>query len=307
MAGYVYLFTNEAMPGWVKIGKTEKAPRERADALFNTSVPFRFDVAFAIEVPDPDEFEDHMHETLDVYRPDANREFFSIPLRRAKEQILKTAESILLPNTFRIETDIVDDLDPEKTSLPDHIQLPKIQIGPAELLDRLNRDSQQEVDLIAAALIHAPRIAPSNTEIVPRKPGVYAWFREGVVAYVGSSTAGSSGLYQRIVLQHLKPTYLEPRESIWTERDQYQIDNPMLDRKGRHAIDKSAFRKSVARTHRLLAGEESVEYLKKHFTFSCMSLPNAGKTLIHAIEKALTRKYNPQYNTSNKRPRPNRG
>ena len=302
MSGYVYLLTNEAMPGWVKLGKTEKSPSERARELFNTSVPFRFDVAFAIKVPNPENLEDLLHEELDAYRPDANREFFSIPLQRAKDHIIRTAESMFPPNTCHIEIDLED----QQICLPVQINLPDPDIKPIELLERLNRDSQQEVDAIANALIIAPRINPRNTDAVPKEPGVYAWFRNDEVIYIGSSTAGRYGLYQRIVKQHLEPTYLEPRERVWTEKDQYQIDNPRLDSKGRHAIDKSAFRKSVARKHQLLAGEESVEFLKSQFTLSYLALPHAGKPLIHAIEKALTHKYDPCYNTSNKRPRPTR-
>ena len=304
MSGYVYLLTNEAMPGWVKLGKTEKAPEERARELFNTSLPFRFDVAFAIKVPNPDKLEDHLHEELDVYRPDANREFFSIPLARAKDHIVRAAESMFPPNICHIEIDNIDILDDQQVYLPTQIALPNRDIKKTELLKCLNHDSLQEVNSIADALIYEIRIDPKDTDAVPKEPGVYAWFRNYEVVYIGSSTAGRYGLYQRIVKQHLEPTYLEPRESVWTEKDQYQIDNPVLDKKGRHAIDKSAFRKTVARKHQLLAGDESVTFLKSHFNLSCLALPNAGKPLIHAIEKALTRKFDPIYNTSNKRPRP---
>ena len=306
MTGYVYLFTNEAMPGWVKLGQTKRAPQERADDLYNTSVPYPFEVAFAIKVPNSVELEDHLHDRLDMYRGDANREFFLIELERAKEQILEAVTTMFPSDEFHIETDETDRLVSEGMYLPKQISLPDFNIKPSVLLKRLKNDSLPEVNAIADALISELRFNPNDTTNVPKEHGVYAWFQDDEVVYIGKSTAGRYGMYRRIVKQHLEPAYLEPREDIWTDKDRYQIENRVLDKKGRHAIDKSAFRKSVARKHQLLAGEESVEFLKKHFTFACLALPNAGKPLILAIEGALTRKYNPIYNTSNKRPRPSR-
>ena len=49
MSGFVYILTNECMPGLVKIGSTQQDPVERARTLSNTSVPFPFNVAFAVD------------------------------------------------------------------------------------------------------------------------------------------------------------------------------------------------------------------------------------------------------------------
>ena len=50
-AGLIYVLTNEAMPGLVKIGITGSDPNSRADQLYTTGVPVPFTVEFAGEVP----------------------------------------------------------------------------------------------------------------------------------------------------------------------------------------------------------------------------------------------------------------
>ena len=76
-AGFIYVMTNEAMPGLVKIGKTTKLPTERARELYTTGVPNEFEVKFAILVDDIDEWEKEIHKLLDEFRVSESREFFS--------------------------------------------------------------------------------------------------------------------------------------------------------------------------------------------------------------------------------------
>lgn len=74
--GYVYILTNESMPGLVKIGKTTRDVAQRASELNHTGVPFPFDV-YAFEFsPDCNELERMMHERFADCRVNPAREFF---------------------------------------------------------------------------------------------------------------------------------------------------------------------------------------------------------------------------------------
>ena len=58
LGSYIYVLTNPAMPGLVKIGRTDAAdPEERAKQLYTTGVPVPFVVEFAGRVDDPQKVE----------------------------------------------------------------------------------------------------------------------------------------------------------------------------------------------------------------------------------------------------------
>lgn len=84
MSGIVYLLTNEAMPGLVKIGRTtQKNPKVRMKQLYNTSVPTPFECVLAKEVKNPKEVENALHTAFNPYRPNQKREFFRIDPEQA--------------------------------------------------------------------------------------------------------------------------------------------------------------------------------------------------------------------------------
>jgi hypothetical protein len=74
--GYVYILTNEAMPGLVKIGKTSRDVVGRANELYQTGVPLPFRVAHWCKTPDCDELETWVHDSLSQERVSPSREFF---------------------------------------------------------------------------------------------------------------------------------------------------------------------------------------------------------------------------------------
>ena len=84
--GIVYVLTNSAMPGLVKIGMTT---RDSIDAmmkeLYSTGVPVPFDCSYACEVKVSDcaKIEKALHTALGSNRINANREFFSIKPEQA--------------------------------------------------------------------------------------------------------------------------------------------------------------------------------------------------------------------------------
>jgi hypothetical protein len=75
----VYVLTNEAMPGLVKIGMTDDAnPDSRVSQLYSTGVPLPFDVEYACRVDNALEVERSLHIAFGPQRVNPRREFFRI-------------------------------------------------------------------------------------------------------------------------------------------------------------------------------------------------------------------------------------
>ena len=55
--GIVYVLTNPAMPGMVKIGKTGREVEARLNDIYTTGVPLPFECAYAARVADMDKVE----------------------------------------------------------------------------------------------------------------------------------------------------------------------------------------------------------------------------------------------------------
>lgn len=81
--GYVYILSNESMPGLVKIGKSINGGKSRALNLYQTGVPQPFNLEFELFAPNPSEIESLAHERLQSYRVNFGREFFKIEVSEA--------------------------------------------------------------------------------------------------------------------------------------------------------------------------------------------------------------------------------
>ena len=85
MSGIVYLLTNPAMPGIVKIGKTTReSPTVRMNELYSTGVPVPFECSLAVKVDDEANVEQALHVAFGPYRINPRREFFEIDPEQAK-------------------------------------------------------------------------------------------------------------------------------------------------------------------------------------------------------------------------------
>ncbi|MES2202838.1 MAG: GIY-YIG nuclease family protein [Patescibacteria group bacterium] len=81
--GIVYILTNEAMPGYVKIGKTTTSVEQRVLELSrSTAVPVPFECFYAARVADMSTVERAFHDAFDDFRKNPRREFFSIAPER---------------------------------------------------------------------------------------------------------------------------------------------------------------------------------------------------------------------------------
>lgn len=83
--GIVYILVNEAMPGYIKIGKIEKENKTVADRiaeLSTTSVPVPFECTYAARVDRVSEVERALHNAFGDFRKNPKREFFSVSSER---------------------------------------------------------------------------------------------------------------------------------------------------------------------------------------------------------------------------------
>jgi hypothetical protein len=72
----VYILTNESMPDYIKIGRTDREVTKRVLELDNTAVPLPFQCYYAAEVSDYQKVERALHIAFDDFRVRKNREFF---------------------------------------------------------------------------------------------------------------------------------------------------------------------------------------------------------------------------------------
>jgi hypothetical protein len=89
MSGYVYCFSNESMPGILKIGMTERTPDERlkeANISDTWRPPTPYKLEFAKKVNDAKNKELLLHKLLEKYteRINSKREFFRVSVEEVR-------------------------------------------------------------------------------------------------------------------------------------------------------------------------------------------------------------------------------
>jgi hypothetical protein len=132
---------------------------------------------------------------------------------------------------------------------------------------------------------------------IPKEMGLYALIEKEShgIAYIGTATNNKYGLYQRIWNQHMNPVYLETRNNVFSELDIYQLEHPIYHN-GQLAIDKSTFRRKVARHYLLHAGQECVDFIKEHFLLSLAVYPPDEQENILHRSQMLIKAHQPLYN-----------
>ena len=78
----VYILINEAMPGIIKIGWTDKTVEERMKELDRTATPLPFTCYYAKRVDDPTFVESKLHQAFDEFRIRDNLECHRTKLKQ---------------------------------------------------------------------------------------------------------------------------------------------------------------------------------------------------------------------------------
>jgi hypothetical protein len=95
----VYILTNEAMPGIIKIGMTTTSVEQRMLGLDTTGVPLPFECYYAARVSDMAKVEKALHEAFGDHRVRKSREFFNLDPYRAKVILELLAIEEVTPRT----------------------------------------------------------------------------------------------------------------------------------------------------------------------------------------------------------------
>ena len=100
----IYILTNESMPGYVKIGKTNNDLEQRVrDLSASTSIPLPFTVFYACKVKDANFAEHQLHDAFDNNRVNPRREFFQIAPQRVVAALKLAEIEDITPKTNLIE------------------------------------------------------------------------------------------------------------------------------------------------------------------------------------------------------------
>jgi len=104
--GWLYLITNDAMPGLTKVGFSLKDPVRRASELSTTGSPLPFKVCYDALVKSPRDLEQAVHSSLAEMR--AGKEWFRCEVIDAAQRIRDLAGAGLLQETWHIDLPFVD-------------------------------------------------------------------------------------------------------------------------------------------------------------------------------------------------------
>ena len=92
--GWVYVATNESMPGIVKIGRSKNHPDQRMSELQSTGVPTPFLCNYCVLVEHHEDLEAEIHRAFSEVRVTENREFFRLRIDQAIQQIKSVSQPL---------------------------------------------------------------------------------------------------------------------------------------------------------------------------------------------------------------------
>jgi hypothetical protein len=116
MRGWVYVISNPAMPGLIKVGHSLKDPKLRAQELNNTGSPHPYQVEYEMLIESPAQVEHAAHRALSDKRE--GREWFRCSREEAVATIQQVAEGrAVLENFIGAEREKAERLRKEKADL----------------------------------------------------------------------------------------------------------------------------------------------------------------------------------------------
>lgn len=125
---FVYVLTNEALPGLIKIGMTTSPIETRMLQLDTTGVPLPFECYYAARVDDQKRVEKALHEAFGDHRVRKSREFFRLDPYKAKVILELVAKEEVTP-----KSDVVTDADDREALAQARKKRPKFTFSMAEV------------------------------------------------------------------------------------------------------------------------------------------------------------------------------
>lgn len=100
----IYILINEAMPGYVKIGRTTNL-NQRLQSLYRTQVPLPFECFYACTVENGAEVEKWLFDIFDDRRVSRDREFFEVSPERVVAALRAKAIKEVTPEETYVESE----------------------------------------------------------------------------------------------------------------------------------------------------------------------------------------------------------
>ena len=94
MPEYVYALTNPAMPGIVKVGKTQDVQQRVRNLSSHSGVPVPFEIELAVKVEDAKRLEDALFSVLRGSRVNQKREFFEVDVEDLRSVLVECGEDV---------------------------------------------------------------------------------------------------------------------------------------------------------------------------------------------------------------------
>lgn len=156
MPGLIYVLTNEAMPGLVKIGLTTDSVESRiANLSSNSGVPLPFECHFAAEVPDDvnlPKLEKTLHQLFAEHRVNPKREFFKVEPEKVVLALSIGSFKEVTPGKADIDPVEVQAMEKAKEQRRSRINLAALGINPGDILV-LSRDEDVTVTVLAGGKV----------------------------------------------------------------------------------------------------------------------------------------------------------
>lgn len=99
MKGWVYIISNPAMPGLIKVGHSTKDPELRARELNGTGIPHSYVVEYEMLIEHPARVEQQVHKALLCIRE--GKEWFRCSREEAIAAIQRAAAGRAITESFR--------------------------------------------------------------------------------------------------------------------------------------------------------------------------------------------------------------
>lgn len=148
MPNIIYVLTNEAMPGIVKVGLTTDSVEGRITQLSSfTGVPLPFECYFAAEVKDCTKLEKTLHQLFSESRINPKREFFKIDPEKVVLAISIGEFKEITPGVAEIDEEEQAALEKAKARAP-RLRLDALGIKPGDVLT-LSRDENLTATVVA--------------------------------------------------------------------------------------------------------------------------------------------------------------
>ena len=148
MPNIIYVLTNEAMPGIVKVGLTTDSVEGRITQLSSfTGVPLPFECYFAAEVKDCAKLEKTLHQLFSESRINPKREFFKIDPEKVVLAISIGEFKEITPGVADIDKEEQVALEKAKARAP-RLRLDALGIKPGDILT-LSRDENLTATVVA--------------------------------------------------------------------------------------------------------------------------------------------------------------